>query len=202
MKKTIALALAVLLALFALSGCGADDPAVSGNAELPEEATLQKSAAADPDLGSSEALSRAFEGVSERPVFTVTSDCAGVAPGGTFKVAYHVKDAKKVACFNLVVPFDDALELVEMNTCDVKDLHFESNNTARGVLFFAYTLETVDLDDVTLLELTFKLDPSAAETEVHADLEISAFQVGVDASGVETADMPDVKVGFAIPVKA
>ena len=194
MKKTIALVLCAVLVLSAFSACGGQHSA--GHFELQSEAVI------DVDTNASEQLAEAYKGIKERPRFIVGADVISVTAGDTFTVYYSLQDAKKVASFDLTVEYDtENLEIVKTTPAKIESLYFEENKIDGGLLFFAYTARTIDIDDAVLLEVTFRVKKDAAVKEVFANLKVDTMEIGVDRDGTTVVQIPDVNVDFALPVR-
>ena len=194
MKKTIALILCAVLVLSAFSACGGQHDA--GHFELQSDAVIEV------DLDGSEQLAEAYKGIEERPRFIVGADVISVGAGDTFTVYYSLQDAKKVASFDLMVDYDtENLEDVSTTPAKIDSLYFEENKTDGGLLFFAYTARTLDIDDAVLLEVTFRVKKDVSAGEVFANLKVDTMEIGVDRNGATVVQLPDVNVDFALPVR-
>lgn len=204
MKRILCAILCLALLSAAFAACAQKQPDIPSEpqSETGSDAGVEIKYTYDLDL-SDDKLAAAFAGISERPVVVISADRENCRPGETFTVTYKMTDAKKVACFDLSVPYDASrLTLTGYETGQIDDMYFEEQKTDNGLLYFGFCVRTVDLDDDTLLTLTFRVNDDAPAGEAGADLVIDAFQVGIDKDGASVAEMPDVTVPFSMTVTA
>lgn len=204
MKRILCAVLCLALLSASFAACAQKQPDVPSEPQSETDSDTGAETKYTYDLDLSDAkLAAAFAGITERPVVTVFAERREYRPGETFTVTYKMADAKKVACFDLRVPFDSTrLTLTDYTTGQIEDMYFEEQKTDKGLLYFGFCVRTVDLDDETLLTLTFRVNDDAPAGEASADIAINAFQVGIDKDGADVANMPDVTVPFSVTVTA
>lgn len=174
--KKISVAVLCFIMIFAFCSCGEKDVGTSGN-----ETNVNTSA-------SSGNTSSKFAAT-----LTLSAASSSVTAGDEVTVTLNISDAENLACFDVHIAADSALECVDYSTKPVPDFTFVALDEADGkIKLSGYTMYTCDFDGEEVFEVKYKV-PDSAKTgdEFRIVLSPIEFQSGTDKDGAKLVDITD-----------
>lgn len=174
--KKISVAVLCFIMIFAFCSCGEKDVGTSG-----KEANTSTSASSG----------NASSEFTAKLMLSATSST--VTAGDEVTVTLNISDAKNLACFDVYIAADGALECIDYSSKPVPDFTFNIADEADGKLKLSgYTMYTCDFDGEDVCEVKYKI-PDSAKTgdEFRVVLSPIEFQSGTDKGGATLVDITD-----------